>query len=79
MSATYYCHGEAEEFPEDQFFLDDLGRRVHKVGRRKDWHYLNGDPYPRTTSAATNRGTLAIPSMPTKRASRPTSSKGRKI
>lgn len=43
MSQKVYCHGEAAEFPADQFYRDENGALVHNAGHEK--HYAaNGDP-----------------------------------
>ena len=38
----FYCHGEAEEFPSDEFYRDKDGALIHIV---KQQHYaITGDP-----------------------------------
>lgn len=43
MSQKEYCHGEAAEFPADQFYRDENGALVHNAGHEE--HYAaTGDP-----------------------------------
>lgn len=38
----FYCHGEAAEFPADEFYHDENGALIHKLGQE---HYAaTGDP-----------------------------------
>ena len=38
----FYCHGEADEFPADEFYRDENGALIHKVGQK---HYATtGEP-----------------------------------
>lgn len=84
MPEKVYCHGEPGEFPEDQFFVSDEGIMIHKVGPRKNWHYLNGAPVhlpsiPGTRVPDTIPGPLAPSSTIIEQKSPSSSSRGRKV
>lgn len=40
-----FCVRETQPFPEDQFFTEENGDVVHKIGVYANWHYaLTGEP-----------------------------------
>ena len=55
---TIFCHGEAQEFPSDQFGKDDDGNLIHNVGRK---HYAATGEYVKPVTVPGTKARRRIP------------------